>query len=87
MVKRTRNTLKDLRDHLFATLEGLTDQDKPMEVERAKAVCNVAQQLIASAKVEVEYMDVTGNESDDAKHFFQQPIGRPLLPAKGNGTQ
>ena len=32
-----KNTLQDLRDHLFATLEALSDTEKPMEIERAKA--------------------------------------------------
>jgi hypothetical protein len=56
-----RNKIEDLRNHLFATLEALTDPDNPMDLERAKAVAEVAQVVINSAKVEVDYMRLTGN--------------------------
>lgn len=36
-----KNQLTDLRNHLFATLEALQDDDKPMDIERAKAICQV----------------------------------------------
>ncbi|MBU9373435.1 hypothetical protein KTE28_03690 [Burkholderia multivorans] len=51
-----------LRDHLFNTLEALTDREKPMEIERAKAVAEVAQVIINSAKVEVEHLKVAGGK-------------------------
>jgi hypothetical protein len=54
------NTIEDLRAHLFATLEGLRDKDKPMDIDRAKAVADVAQTLINSAKVEVEHLKIVG---------------------------
>ena len=71
-----KNTLQDLRDHLFATLEALSDTEKPMEIERAKAVCSTAQAIIDSARVEVKYMEVTGQGEKRAEKFFgadQQP--------------
>jgi hypothetical protein len=49
-----KNKITDLRDHLFETLEALKDPDKPMELDRAKAISQVAQTIIDSAKVEVE---------------------------------
>ena len=33
-----KNKMSDLRDHLFATLEALQDPDKPMDLERARAI-------------------------------------------------
>lgn len=57
------HTINDLREHLFATLEGLRDKSAPMEIDRAKAVAEVAQTIINSAKVEVEHMKVAGNTS------------------------
>lgn len=51
-----KNKLTDLRDHLFATLEALQDPDKPMEVERARAIADVAKVLVDSAKVEVSFI-------------------------------
>lgn len=55
-----KNKIEDLRNHLFATLEGLTDVDNPMDLERAKAVADVAQVIINSAKVEVDFISKTG---------------------------
>lgn len=49
-----RNKMTDLRDHLFETLEALKDGEKPMELDRARAIADVAQVIINSAKVEVE---------------------------------
>lgn len=56
----TTKGLNEVRVALFATLDGLLCKDKPMEVDRAKAVASVADQLIKSAKVEVEFLKVTG---------------------------
>lgn len=53
-------TINDLREHLFATLEGLRDDKNPLDIDRAKAVAEVAQTIINSAKVEVEHMRVAG---------------------------
>jgi hypothetical protein len=58
-----KNTITDLRNHLFETIEALKDDEKPMDIERAKAVCNVARTLIDSAKVEVKYLEVTGQDA------------------------
>ncbi len=55
-----KNRIEDLRNHLFAALEGLADEEKPMDIERAKAISEVAQTLINSAKVEVEYLKTAG---------------------------
>lgn len=55
-----KNRIEDLRNHLFAALEALADEDKPMEIERAKAISDVAQTIINSAKVEVDYMKPVG---------------------------
>lgn len=57
-----KNKLEDLRNHLFATLEALQDNDKPMDLERAKTISDVAQTLINSAKVEVEFIREVGGK-------------------------
>lgn len=54
------NDITELRSTLFATLRALGDKDKPMEVERAKAVCEVSQAIINSVKTEIEFAKVTG---------------------------
>ncbi|CAB3730169.1 hypothetical protein LMG22037_05511 [Paraburkholderia phenoliruptrix] len=54
------NNIDELRRHLFATLEALGDKEKPMDIDRAKAISEVAQTIINSAKVEVEHLKVAG---------------------------
>ena len=55
-----KNKIDDLRNHLFATIEGLLDVDKPMELERARTVATVAQTIINSGKLEVDFIEATG---------------------------
>ncbi|MGT2833385.1 putative DNA-directed RNA polymerase [Streptococcus phage Javan249] len=52
----TKNKLSDLNDHLFMTLERLSDEDLSteeleQEVERSKAVTNVATKIIDNGKL------------------------------------
>ncbi len=70
-----KNTLTDLHNHLFETLEALKDTENPMEVERAKAICGVADTLIESAKVELKFMELM--ERDEPSQFFR---GKQLPP-------
>lgn len=53
-------TVNDLREHLFAALDALKDKDNPMEVERARAVSDIAQTIINTAKIEIEYLKING---------------------------
>lgn len=75
-----KNKIEDLRNHLFATLEALQDEDKPMDIERAKAVAIVSQQIIESAKVEVKFIDAVGG---DGSGFIPKNERRPALQPIG----
>lgn len=55
-----KNKIVDLRDHLFETLEALKDKDDPMDLARAKAIADVGRVIVDSAKVEVDFLKVTG---------------------------
>lgn len=57
-----KNKIEDLRNHLFETLEALKDDEKPMDIERARAVADVARVLVDTAKAEIEFLKVTGRE-------------------------
>jgi len=72
----SNHTINDLRDHLFATLKALRDPERPMDIERAKAVSDVAQRVIETAKVEVDYLRVTGG----GEAPFLDAIGSSNLP-------
>lgn len=51
-------TINDLRTHLFAALDGLSNGS--MDIDRAKAISDVSQTIINSAKVEIDHMKVAG---------------------------
>jgi hypothetical protein len=53
--------IDDVRGHLMKALEGLSSGT--MDIERAKAIAEVSQTLINSAKVEVDYLKVTGQQN------------------------
>lgn len=57
-----KNDIAELRGHLFATLKALQDPANPMDIERAKAIADVAGRVIDTAKVEVQYMNVAGGK-------------------------
>lgn len=54
------NDITAVRGVLFDTLRALGDKDKPMDIDRAKAINEVAQTIINSAKVEVDALRVIG---------------------------
>lgn len=58
-----KNKIEDLRNHLFAALEGLADRDNPLELERAKAIADVARVIVDSAKAEVQFIQATGRST------------------------
>lgn len=55
-------TIADLRASLFAAIRGLTDKDNPIEIERARAISDLAQTIINTAKVEIEHLKITGGK-------------------------
>lgn len=60
--------MTDLRNHLFEVMEALKDDEKPMDLARARTVVDVAQAVINSAKVEVEFLNAI--DSSEATDFF-----------------
>ena len=57
-----RNKIEDLRDHLFEIIKMLKEND--MELDKAKAIADIAQVIVNSAKVEVDFIKIVhGNGS------------------------
>ena len=75
-----KNKMTDLRDHLFETLESLRDEEKPMDLARAKAVADVARVLVDSAKAEVDFLKVTGATSGSGFFPDDDSAGPARLP-------
>jgi hypothetical protein len=74
-----KNKISDLRDHLFETLEALKDGEKPMDIDRAKAITEVAQTIINAAKVEVDLVKAVGGSAPGGG-FFNLPEETRELP-------
>ncbi len=77
-----KNGIDDLRDHLFVQLERLNDEDLSgdaleAELRRADAVAQVAREVTASAKVEVEYAKAIGASSPATKLFVGKLLPNP----------
>lgn len=85
------SSISDLREILFETLNRLNDKENPMEVDRAKAVAEVAQVVINSAKVEVEHLRITngGGGTGFLGPALPAPApaeGRPVVQRAPNGV-
>ncbi|MDH0290621.1 hypothetical protein N7414_15965 [Pseudomonas sp. GD04087] len=68
-----KNKVEDLRNHLFATLEGLLDEEKPLDIERAKAIAQVGSVIIESAKVEVKAMELLNSNGSKFLQIGEEP--------------
>lgn len=71
-------TINDLREVLFDTLEQLRAKDNPMEIDRAKAISDIAGRLIDTAKVECQYVGLMGNGRSTG---FIETEAKPETPA------
>jgi hypothetical protein len=65
--------IDQVRQSLLDTLADLRNKAQPMDIERAKAVAQVASVLVDTAKVENDYLKITGN---DCSEFMQPQIER-----------
>lgn len=71
-------TVTELQDFLFTTLKGI--QDGTVDVDKAKAITEVANTMVNSAKVEVDFARVVGNV--DSKFLQRQEYTPPKIPEK-----
>ena len=68
------NKLSDLRDHIFMALERLSDEGMTaaqvaQEVEKSKAISALSSAIIASAKVEIDYINAVGLVDSQSELF------------------
>ena len=74
-----RNKLSDLRDHMFAALERLDDEEMTTEqikneIDKAKSIAMVGSVIINSAKIEIDYLKATGM-IDTTSDLFKSVVG------------
>ena len=65
-----RNTLSDLNNHLFATLERLGDESldaeqMKMEIERAKAIKDVSGAVVSNSRLMLNAMEFRSQYGDE----------------------
>lgn len=79
-----KNHIDTVRAHLIDQLQALREapvgSQLDAEISRAKALSDVAQTIVNSAKVEVEYLQKTGQTSAP---FLEAPPDEPYRGATG----
>jgi hypothetical protein len=74
------NHISTLRRHLLDQVKALRAagaEDVQREIDRSKAVAELAQAVVNTAKVEVDYLKATNQTSTP---FLEVPPDRPYLP-------
>jgi len=75
-----RNKIEDLRNHMFAALEKLSEAETPEELknelERSKAIAEIGKVIVDSAKAEVDFVKATKGEVITTEFFNE---GHKLL--------
>ena len=70
--------MTQVRQSLLDTLADLRNRQQPMDIDRARAVAQVAGVLIDSAKVEVDYIKATG--ADRSTFLDHETDALPSVP-------
>lgn len=78
--------MTEVRIELLETLRDLRNRKTPMEPDRARAVAQVANVLIDSARVEVEYIKVTGQDTSNFIDSLKAPAAMAAIANAPNGT-
>jgi len=76
--------INDLRSHLFEAIQGL--KNKTMDLDTAKAISDISQTIINTAKVEVDYMKVTGG-TIVSSGFIPNQANQPKQISTQTGTK
>ncbi|WP_059413431.1 hypothetical protein [Cupriavidus basilensis] len=80
------NNITTVRQHLLDTLADLRNRETPMDIDRARAVADVARVLVDSAKVEVDYLKATGANVADFFEGEKPAEDQTKLPAGITGV-
>jgi hypothetical protein len=68
-----KNKIEDLRNHMFAALEKLSDaettEELKNELDRSKAIAELGKVIVESAKAEVDFVKATKGEVITTEFF------------------
>jgi hypothetical protein len=78
------NDIEGLRKHVFDTIEALKDPGNPIDIARAKIIKDLAQVVVNSAKVEVDFLRIQGGDGKGTgfipeKQIEQKPGAQRLV--------
>lgn len=76
--------IADLRAILFQTARALADKQNPMDVDRARAISDVAQVVVNTAKVEIAYLSAVGGKGSG--FIPDLPPAKPTAGGLPDGT-
>ncbi|MEJ8846388.1 hypothetical protein [Variovorax rhizosphaerae] len=68
-------TIADVRDHLFKLLDQLSDGTKEPDYQRMRASCEVAQVMVNTVRVQVDYLRVVNGDGE--MRFLDEPAEAP----------
>lgn len=69
--------ITQVRQSLLDTLADLRNRENPMDVDRARAVAQVASVLVDTAKAEIDYIKAVGADRSD---FLEPAPTTPQIP-------
>lgn len=83
-----KNKISDMRNHLFAALERLDNEELTadqlrLEIEKSRAISDIGKVIVESAKTEILYAKLTGKTEEQPTKFLgiegahTKPIQRP----------
>lgn len=80
--------IADLREHLFGLIEALADPERKIDLRRVRLTHDLAERIIDTARVEVQFAavlrgatDVPFIEAQDPQHPSNKPEKPALQPA------
>ena len=71
--------INDLREQLMNTLADLRNRSNPMEPDRARAIATVAGVLVDTARVEVDYIRATGQDTSNFIDSLKTPKAQAAI--------
>lgn len=73
--------INDVRQHLMDTLAALRSEKNPMDLDRARVVGQISGVLVDTARVEIEFLKVTGEKTSP----FLEVDDMPRITTKTEG--
>lgn len=68
----SQQNIDDLRSTLFDTLQAV--KEGKLDIDRAKAISDLSQNIINTAKVEIDYLKAGGNVVSDFIDIKRNPV-------------